>query len=76
MTFKISESGRQRVIREGKKNVHAYAVGILLDTPVAPGDRLSYNPFKAGHFTRAGEPVTEAAAVLLGSDGKAYAGLE
>ena len=30
VTFKVSEAGRQRVIREGKKNVHAFAEGILL----------------------------------------------
>jgi len=28
--FVVSEAGRQRVIREKKKNVHAYAVGTLL----------------------------------------------
>lgn len=29
VTFKVSEAGRQRVIREGRKNVHAGAVGTL-----------------------------------------------
>lgn len=29
VTFKVSEAGRQRVIREKRKNVHAYAIGTL-----------------------------------------------
>ncbi len=29
VVFKVSEAGRQRVLREGKKNVHAGAVGTL-----------------------------------------------
>ena len=28
--FKVSEKGRQRVLREQKKNVHAYVVGTWL----------------------------------------------
>lgn len=55
VTFKISEAGRQRVIRESRKNVHAYAIGELVERegegysghlPCA-----SYNPYKAAHFT-------------------------
>lgn len=30
-SFTVSEAGRQRVIREGKKNVHAFAVGDLAE---------------------------------------------
>lgn len=30
-TFVVSEAGRQRVIREGKKNVHAFAQGDLAE---------------------------------------------
>ena len=30
-SFKVSEAGRQRVIREGKKNVHAFAIGELAE---------------------------------------------
>lgn len=31
VVFKVSEKGRQRVLREKRKNVHAYARGILID---------------------------------------------
>lgn len=36
VTFKVSEAGRQRVLREKRKNVHAGAVGTL-ESLLAPG---------------------------------------
>lgn len=67
VTFRVSEAGRQRVIREKRKNVHAFACG----TPIGYGSDpafnesgnvvallrratvpVSYNPYKAGHFVR------------------------
>lgn len=30
VTFKIRESGRQRAIRDGQRNVHAFAIGTLV----------------------------------------------
>ena len=73
--FQVSEAGRQRVIREEKKNVHAFAIGTILCEPVKPGERLSYNPYKGAYFVRAesGEPIAVAGRVLLASTGKAYA---
>jgi hypothetical protein len=67
VTFKVSEAGRQRVIREKRKNVHAFAVGDpvgfgsdpAFNDPGAVARLLasanvpvSYNPYKAGHFVR------------------------
>jgi hypothetical protein len=45
VTFKVSEAGRQRVLRTGVKNVHAYVVGGLIPF-VNPdkGRRVSYDP--------------------------------
>lgn len=54
VVFKVNESGRQRVIKEKKKNVHAFICGLLVD--VNQGflhDRLSaisYNPYRASNF--------------------------
>jgi hypothetical protein len=50
--FKVSEAGRQRVLKEKKKNVHAFIEGAIVkgnerisaDTPV------SYNPFRGPFF--------------------------
>lgn len=59
VTFKVSEAGRQRVLREQRKNVHAGAVGTLCDPiPRENWERVSYNPYKAGHFSDVnGNPV-------------------
>lgn len=60
-TFRVNEAGRQRVIRERKKNVHAFVYGRFVRLTDGPGDpyfgastgpalQISYNPFRAGHF--------------------------
>ena len=51
--FRVSESGRQRVIREQRKNVHAYAVGTMegkVDLWSLNPVKVSYNPYKSGTF--------------------------
>ena len=78
VTFKVSEAGRQRVIREGRKNVHAYAVGTLVERNGGGYSghlaRVSYNPYKAGAFVRmdTGDPVEKAGYVNLTADRKVY----
>lgn len=52
-TFKVSEAGRQRVLREKRKNVHAFVVGTL--SPIQdsyPGwvNVVTYNPYKYRTF--------------------------
>ena len=52
---KVSEAGRQRVIREGRKNVHAGIVGDLVDYNghdmlASTGLPVSYNPYKGPTF--------------------------
>jgi len=57
-TFKVSEAGRQRVLRERKKNVHAGVVGFLFDDAVDGtydhvlryGSAITYNPYKYDSF--------------------------
>jgi len=52
VTFKISEAGRQRVIKEQRKNVHAYMIGTLTDElfRIGSSHALTYNPYKVGAF--------------------------
>ena len=62
VTFKVSEAGRLRVLREGRKNVHAGLKGTLLeytDTPVpnhpvhSPQEKwhtIKYNPYDGPTF--------------------------
>jgi hypothetical protein len=79
--FKVSQAGRQRVLREQKKNVHAGVVGYLtgcgeiatdgidLDVPI------TYNPYKYDSFVdaRCEVPVSSALFVNLNSKGKLHA---
>jgi hypothetical protein len=51
--FKVSESGRQRVLREKRKNVHAFVEGVwlpMLPVTVSTTERIRYNPYKYGYF--------------------------
>ena len=67
--FRVSEAGRQRVLREHRKNVHAGVVGRLAAAPPSPAatQRVTYNPYKFATFVRADtlEPVRQAARVHL-----------
>lgn len=64
-TFKVWEGGRQRVIREKKKNVHAFVKAEVIhpyEDIHSNAKRVSYNPYKAGYFYYAdtGEPIKSA----------------
>ena len=63
VTFKVSEAGRQRVLREGRKNVHAGCVGnwfnctdpheefgLTRQVDRGRGILVGYNPRKASTF--------------------------
>ena len=82
--FRVRESGRQRMLRKQRKNVHAYAIGRLLDF-VHPADSrdlegmggrgVYYNPYEFSSFvdgeTRA--PVTFASDARFDEFGVVYA---
>ena len=81
--FRVRESGRQRMLREQRKNVHAFAVGHLVDY-VHPGDERElapmagrgafYDPYRYPSFvdceTKA--PVTSVRAAHFDEDGVIY----
>jgi hypothetical protein len=64
--FQVNENGRQRVLREGKKYVHAYVIGYMFGWPTDSKDfparyPVSYNPFKWDSFVDMdGQPVRRA----------------
>jgi len=70
-TFKVSEAGRQRVLAEKRKNVHAGVVGYLTDEGFVNFNpkTVSYNPYKAGYFydKATNEPVYNSPAVYMAS---------
>lgn len=54
VTWKVSKAGRRRVLEEGRKNVHAFAIGTLyMNTwalTQAEWHPVTYNPYKMEHF--------------------------
>jgi len=68
--FKVSQAGRQRVLKEKKKNVHAFVIGYLtapevLDTfcpSFEEGCDVTYNPYKYNSFIdkKDGTPIKTA----------------
>ncbi|ANY85554.1 hypothetical protein BB934_45845 (plasmid) [Microvirga ossetica] len=70
--IRVSESGRQRAIREGQRNVHTWIEGRYCAEAIA-GELtpIGYNPFHAPTFTRRPGfiPVFEALAVVFAEDG-------
>ena len=75
VVFKVNELGRQRVVREKSKNVHAY---VVCDKYTFPGKTkvdkskiITYNPYKHKQFVCDGKEINSADAVLF-KDGKCY----
>lgn len=67
VVFKVSEAGRQRVLREKRKNVHAGVLGTVLGIPVLqPADKAFYNPYKYDSFVDVnGQRLSTASLVVL-----------
>lgn len=69
--FRVRPGGHARVLREGRKNVHAFVVsdgpGIISRDPEGERVRVKYNPHKGAFFYRedTGERVTGARYAIL-----------
>lgn len=70
--FVVRPAGREKVRREGKKNVHAFAAGrYSLKNGLASYDKgarkVTYNPYvnETFVFAETGEPVTDAYVVTM-----------
>ena len=73
---KVSEAGRQRVLQEKRKNVHAGLVGEWIpDLSIIrmDGDMITYNPYKYTTFVYADDeqPFTGASMAMM-QDRKVY----
>lgn len=71
--FVVRQGGRQRVLREKQKNVHAFVRGTMSSESV--GDRsigVTYNPYKYDSFVQRSneEPIYNASIVFLNSNRK------
>jgi len=64
VTFKVNESGRQKVLQEKRKNVHAFIVGEECSLYGAINQKLdhkvTYNPYKYERFTNGEKYVDKA----------------
>ena len=72
--FKVSEAGRQRVLREKKKNVHAYVQGTIgnLHVEASSSHTVTYNPYRFESFVasprntfKPWKPIFDAPAALM-----------
>lgn len=66
--FVVREGGRQRVLQEGKKNVHAFVKGELVSYDSTEHARsATYNPYRFASFVdrETFEPVHEASLVSI-----------
>lgn len=83
-TFTVRETGRQKMLQEGKRTIHAWINGILVDyTHVEEareldslaGREVGYNPHRVASFTdrEDQQPVTHARLVQLDEHGVRYA---
>jgi len=72
VSFKVSEKGRQRVLKEKRKNVHGYVYGtesILID--VIPAGNIKYDPYKYSSFVYEDEtPVEKVDFLIMRVDNK------
>ena len=50
VTFKVYEKGRERVIKEQKKYVHAFVIGTITDEERETTRQVTYNPYKYQSF--------------------------
>lgn len=78
--LRVNQKGRQRVLMEKRKNVHAFISGFFYTFEVSKHfdlEPIRYNPYKMDRFeTMEGEPVSQCAWVTFGMDGKTNAMIE
>lgn len=81
--FRVRESGRQKMLDENRRTIHAFAVGRLVDhvhpsearrLDLLDGRPVRYNPHEAGCFVDAEtrEPVASATAAHFDEAGATY----
>lgn len=69
--FQVRESGRQKVLQEKKKNVHAFVngtfQGTITEADTSEYKQATYNPYKYSSFVdkETEEPLKEASEVIL-----------
>jgi len=72
--FVVGQKGRERVVKEGRKNVHAGFRGTPTNSVLTNEVPLTYNPYKNTTFVEreTGNPVLSAPLARLSSTGGHY----
>ena len=84
--FRVRKSGRERMLRNQRRNIHAYAIGRLLDFVHPDDDReldsmsgrsVYYNPYGFAYFAdkETQAPVNSAQVVQFDEQGVVYSDL-
>jgi len=55
VTFSVSQAGRERVLAEGRKNVHAFVRGEWAGPTEVKMWKVTYNPYRYETFVRASD---------------------
>ena len=74
-TFTVGSKGRQRVLEERRKNVHAGVLGTIVRSDKRRLDgaiRVSYNPYQSEHFVTAKGNVIHKADFVIFTDHGVY----
>jgi len=73
--FQVSQTGRDRCLARKRKTVHAFVTGTLQEVAAeiakVSGIKISYNPYKAGHFynVETDEPIYQAKSAVITPNG-------
>jgi hypothetical protein len=71
VTFNVSQAGRERVIKNKRKNVHAFVYGTLVE--IETGDTfpvaVKYNPYKYTSFVVNDSPIFAAKVAVVSTSG-------
>tara|TARA_B100001564_G_C20653113_1_gene677847 strand:- start:995 stop:1369 length:375 start_codon:yes stop_codon:yes gene_type:complete len=71
--FLVNEKNRQKVIKEKRKNVHAFVKGYIWNTPVDLIKQASYNPYVNNYFYDVNDLASiHKANFVRGVDGKLF----
>lgn len=81
--FRVRESGRERMLRNGRRNIHAFAIGRLTDfvhpnearnLEGMPGRSVYYNPYQFAAFVdqETQQPVISAEVAQFDEHGVIY----
>ena len=71
--FLVNQSNRHRVIKTKRKNVHAFVIGYIWNTPIDLNREVSYNPYTRDSFyDRENYHSIHNAHFVRGIDGKLF----